>query len=227
MQFKDIPESDKAYLADIGTSFAETSDLIPYARNSRDHNDNQVLQIASSIKEFKFLNPIIVDGANGIIAGHGRVMAAKKLGLNYVPIVDGSHLNDVQRKAYVIADNKIALNSEWNEDMLRLELTELKEDGFDLDLTGFDLPEIEDLFDGEDDQETKDGLIDDDEVPEVEKNEYGVKRGDVWLLGKHRLKCGDSTNDEDVADLMQGEKADMVYTDPPYGISWDDRKLCK
>ena len=212
--------NDTTYLADIGCRFKLVNDLIPYARNSRDHSDGQVSKIASSIKEFKFLNPVIIDGDNGIIAGHGRVLAAKKINMTYVPVVDGSHLSELQRRAYVIADNKIALDSTWDDELLKIELKDLKLADFDLDLTGFDLPEIEELFAGDEANEIKEGLIDDDAVPDVDKNEYDVERGDVWVLGQHRLKCGDSTNEDDVADLMQGEKADMVFTDPPYGYEY-------
>ena len=212
--------SDTTHLADIGCSFKLVNDLIPYARNSRDHSEGQVSKIAASIKEFKFLNPVIIDGDNGIIAGHGRVLAAKKINMTHVPVVDGSHLSELQRRAYVIADNKIALDSTWDDELLKIELKDLKLADFDLDLTGFDLPEIEELFAGDEDDEIKEGLIDDDEVPDVDKNEYGVKRGRCVGASKHRPKCGNSTNEGDVADLMQGEKADMVFTDPPYGVSY-------
>ena len=202
-----------------------TEKLIPYANNSRLHSDEQVLQIASSIKEFGFLNPIIVDGDNGIIAGHGRVMAAKKLGIEELPCVDASHLTPAQKKAYVIADNKIALNSEWDVDALRVEFEALREMDFDVELTGFSLDEISELEIEElapEYEEDADGEITD---PPVEPK---TKEGDVWILGKHRLMCGDSTSIDAVEKLLDGAKIDLVFTDPPYGVDYqginnDDR----
>ena len=195
---------------------AQVADLIPYARNSRTHSDEQVSQIAASIKEFGFLNPVIVDGENGIIAGHGRVMAAKKLGMAEVPAVEASHLTDAQRRAYIIADNKLALNAGWDDEMLRVEFAELTDLGFDLDLTGFSLDEIDALQI----EEIPPGLTDEDAVPEVPVQPVTVE-GDVWLLGRHRLMCGDSTSIDAVDRLMDGQKADMVFTDPPYGMHLD------
>lgn len=191
-----------------------TDSLIPYARNSRTHSDEQVAQIAASIKEFGFLNPIIIDGDNGIIAGHGRVMAAQKLGIKELPCIEASHLTDAQRKAYVIADNKLALNAGWDNDMLRIELDELGEMDFDLELTGFSLDEIDELQI----EEIEEGLTDEDAVPDVVDDPVSVL-GDVWLLGKHRLMCGDSTSIDAVEKLMDGQKADMVFTDPPYNVA--------
>jgi len=191
--------------------------LIPYARNSRTHSDEQVAQIAASIKEFGFLNPIIVDGENGIIAGHGRVMAAQKLGLKELPCVEASHLTDAQRKAYVIADNKLALNAGWDDEMLRIELGELGELGFDLELTGFSLDEIDELQI----EEIEEGLTDEDAVPELADEPVTVL-GDVWLLGNHRLMCGDSTSIDAVEKLMDGAKADLCHTDPPYNVDYSN-----
>lgn len=191
----------------------KVTDLIPYANNSRLHSDEQVLQIASSIKEFGFLNPIIIDGDNGIIAGHGRVMAAKKLGIDELPCIDASHLTPAQKKAYVIADNKIALNSEWDIDALRIEFEALREMDFDIELTGFSLDEIGELEIEEiapEYEEDADGEV--IEPPPEPK----TKEGDVWILGKHRLMCGDSTSIDAVERLMDGEKAIAVLTDPPY-----------
>ena len=190
--------------------------LIPYARNSRTHSDAQITKIAASIKEFGFLNPVIVDNANGIIAGHGRVMAAKRLGMTELPTVEASHLTDAQRRAYVIADNRLALDAGWDDEMLRVEFAELTEAGFDLTLTGFDLDEIEAL----EPEQVEDGLTDEDAVPEVTVDPV-TKPGDVWLLGKHRLMCGDSTSIDAVDKLMNGGKADMVFTDPPYNVSFN------
>jgi DNA modification methylase len=198
---------------------AQVADLIPYARNSRTHSDEQITQIAASIKEFGFLNPVIVDGDNGIIAGHGRVMAAKKLGMTELPAVEASHLTDAQRRAYIIADNKLALNAGWDDEMLRVEFAELTEAGFDLDLTGFSLDEIGALQI----EEILPGLTDEDAVPDVPVQPVTVE-GDVWLLGRHRLMCGDSTSIDAVDKLMDGRKADMVFTDPPYNIDYGNIK---
>lgn len=189
----------------------KTVDLIPYARNSRTHSDEQINQIAASIKEFGFLNPIIIDGENGIIAGHGRVMAANKLNIKELPCVDASHLSETQRRAYVIADNKLALNSGWDIEMLRVEFDELQDAGFDLELTGFSLDEIADLQI----EELTEGLTDEDETPECPDVQTAVL-GDIWQLGNHRLMCGDSTSIDAVEKLMDGKKSNMVFTDPPY-----------
>jgi DNA modification methylase len=188
--------------------------LVPYARNSRTHSPQQVDKIAASIREFGFLNPIIVDGENGIIAGHGRVMAAQKLGLADLPVIEASHLTEAQRRAYVIADNRLALDAGWDNDLLKVELQDLDSQGFDLTLTGFELGEIGDLL-----AEATEGLTDDDAVPDVPAIPVTVE-GDVWLLGRHRLMCGDSTSIDAVERLMDGVKADMVFTDPPYGVSY-------
>ena len=190
------------------------SSLIPYARNSRTHSDAQVAQIASSIKEFGFTNPVLVDEQGGIIAGHGRVLAAQKLKYSEVPAIVLSHLTETQKRAYVIADNKLALNAGWDDEMLRLEFAELSEAGFDLELTGFSLEEI----DGLNIEEIPEGLTDEDAVPEAPETPVS-KLGDVWILGNHRLMCGDSTSIDAVEKLLNGESIDMVHTDPPYGIS--------
>ena len=192
----------------------KTSELIPYAGNSRTHSDEQVSQIAASIKEFGFNNPVLIDSSNGIIAGHGRIMAAQKLGIDEVPTICLDHLSDAQRRAYVIADNKLALNAGWDDDALKAELDRLADEEFDLSLLGFDEDEIDTLLV----DEATEGLTDEDEVPEVAEQAVTVE-GDVWLLGRHRLMCGDSTSIDAVQKLMNGQKADMVYTDPPYGIS--------
>ena len=201
---------------------AQVADLIPYARNSRTHSDEQITQIAASIKEFGFLNPVIVDGENGIIAGHGRVMAAKKLGMTELPAVEASHLTDAQRRAYIIADNKLALNAGWDDEMLRVEFAELTEAGFDLDLTGFSLDEIGALQI----EEILPGLTDEDAVPDVPVQAVTVE-GDVWLLGRHRLMCGDSTSIDAVERLMDGSKADALFTDPPYGYKYQSNYQSK
>ena len=187
--------------------------LIPYARNSRTHSENQVAQIAASIKEFGFTNPVLIDETGSIIAGHGRVMAARKLAITDVPSIRLTHLTEAQKKAYVIADNKLALNAGWDDEMLAVELTDLKDMGFDLDLTGFSTDEIEALLA----PTGTEGLTDEDAVPEVPEAPVTVL-GDVWLLGKHRLMCGDSTSIDAVEKLMDGQKANAVITDPPYNL---------
>ena len=193
------------------------ADLIPYARNSRTHNEEQIAQIMASIKEFGFTNPILIGGDNVIIAGHGRLLAAQRLGLTEVPVICLPNLTETQRKALVIADNKIALNAGWDEEMLALEMAELSETDFDLDLLGFnpdELAEIQHL--GEDQTQ---GNTDDDEVPEA-PIEPITKHGDIWILGKHKLLCGDTTMFDDVQKLMEGDVADMVFTDPPYNVNY-------
>jgi DNA modification methylase len=192
--------------------------LIPYARNSRTHSEAQVTKIAASIKEFGFLNPVIVDGENGIVAGHGRVMAAKKLGMDEVPVVEASHLTEAQRRAYVIADNRLALDAGWDDEMLRVEFAELEGLGFDLELTGFTMDEIKAL----EPEQLIEGLTDEDAVPDVPEQPVTVL-GDVWVLGRHRLMCGDSTSIDAVERLMAGQKADMVFTDPPYNVAFNGR----
>jgi DNA modification methylase len=187
--------------------------LIPYAKNARTHSDEQVAQIAGSIKEFGFNNPVLVDKDNSIIAGHGRLMAARKLGMDKVPVVQLGHMTEAQRKAYVLADNRIALNSGWDTSMLSLELLELK-DNIDLSLLGFDADELDALLNPI--VET-DGLTDEDAVPNV-PDEPKTKLGDIYILGNHRLMCGDSTSIDAVEKLMDGNKADVVFTDPPYGM---------
>lgn len=189
--------------------------LIPFAKNSRTHNDAQIAQIAASIREFGFTNPVLIDEANGIIAGHGRVLAARKLKLDEIPCIRLSHLTESQKRAYVIADNKLALNAAWDDAMLKLELADLKELDFDLSLIGFSSDELIELLT---DTEVV-GLTDEDAVPEVQENPVS-KLGDVWLLGQHRVMCGDSTSIDAVEALMDGQKADMVFTDPPYGMTY-------
>lgn len=191
--------------------------LIPYARNSRTHSDAQVAQIAASIKEFGFTNPVLIDAQGGIIAGHGRVMAARKLGLDEVPCIRLGHLTEAQRRAYVIADNKLALNAGWDNELLALELGELQDLGFDLDLTGFNQDELEALMLDDEGDEEPEGLTDEDDVPDVLPDPVSVT-GDVWVLGKHRVMCGDSTSISDVEKLMAGATAHLLHADPPYGM---------
>lgn len=198
-----------------------TADLIPYARNSRTHSEAQIAKIASSIREFGFINPVVTDGKNGIVAGHGRVLAAHKLGLKDVPCIEASHLTEAQKRAYVIADNRMALDAGWDNDMLKVELAELQGLDFDLALTGFDLGEIESLL-----ADKTQGLTDPDTVPETPARAVTVP-GDTWLLGKHRIRCGDSTIADDVAALLADERASLVFTDPPYGVEYQSNMRTK
>lgn len=191
--------------------YKKVSDLIPYVNNSRTHSETQVNQICASINEFGFTNPLLIDEKDNIIAGHGRLMASKKLGMEEVPCIVLEGLTEAQKKAYIIADNKMALNAGWDEELLKIELENLKELDFDLELTGFNIDELDDILGTEEEKE----VVEDDfeiEVPEEPK----AKLGDIYQLGNHRLMCGDSTNVDDVEKLMNGVKADMVFTDPPY-----------
>ncbi len=192
-----------------------TRDLIPYARNARTHSDDQVAQIAASIREFGFTNPVLTDGANGIIAGHGRVLAARKLGLDEVPVIELGHLTPAQRKAYILADNKLALNAGWDADLLRLELAELQDLGFDLGLTGFDADEIAGFL-----AEPTTGLTDPDDIPPLPETPT-TRLGDVWLLGRHSLACGDCTDAVVVQQVLGSVRPQLMVTDPPYGVAYD------
>jgi len=192
--------------------------LIPYVRNSRTHSDGQVAQIAASIKEFGWTNPILVDGESGVIAGHGRLLAARKLGQKEVPVIELAHMTESQKRAYVIADNQLAMNAGWDTTLLSLELADLKEQGFEMDVLGFDPKELDNLLE----PEQVDGLTDEDAVPEVPV-EPKTKLGDIYQLGNHRLMCGDSTSIDAVEKLMDGQKADMVFTDPPYNVAFNGR----
>jgi len=190
--------------------------LIPYARNARTHSEDQVAQIAASIAEFGFTNPILTDGDKGVIAGHGRLAAARKLALTQVPVIELGHLTAIQKKAYILADNRIAANAGWDEELLKLEIAELDEADFNLDLMGFGDEELERLLNGDGDTT---GLTEDDAVPDVPADPVS-KTGDVWVLGQHRLLCGDSTVLSDVERLMNGQLADMAFTDPPYNVNY-------
>jgi DNA modification methylase len=191
--------------------------LLPYARNARTHSDDQVAQIAASIVEFGFTNPILVGGDGVIVAGHGRLAAARKLGLEAVPVVVLDHLTPTQRRALVIADNRIAENAGWDDAMLRTELEALQEVGFDLDLTGFDPDALAELLAGEETDQT--GDVDDDEVPEEAVAVVSCP-GDLWVLGEHRVLCGDATDPDSYVHLLSGERADMVFIDPPYNVDY-------
>lgn len=197
------------YLADI-------NDLIPYIKNARTHSESQIAQIAASIKEFGFLSPILIAEDNTILAGHGRLAAARKLGLKQVPCVKENHLTETQRRAYIIADNKLSLNAGWDDEILAIELSELQGADFDLDLLGFDESELASIF--EDDKEVED---DDFDVEEELNKPCFSKAGDIWTLGRHRLICGDSTKEETYKSLMEDKKANLVVTDPPYNVNYE------
>ncbi|MBP0495709.1 site-specific DNA-methyltransferase [Pararoseomonas indoligenes] len=191
------------------------AELIPYARNARTHSPAQVAQIAASIREFGWTNPVLVDGERGVIAGHGRLLAARQLGMTEVPTLELSHLTPAQRRAYVLADNRLALSAGWDEDLLRVELAELGADGFDLELTGFDSDEIAGFL-----AEPISGLTDPDEVPSPPEVPVSAL-GDIWLLGRHRLVCGDCTDPVAVEAALGGVRPHLMVTDPPYGVEYD------
>ena len=190
--------------------------LIPNARNARTHDDAQVAQIAASIREFGFTVPVLIDAEDGIIAGHGRVMAARKLGLDSVPCIRVDYLSETQKRAYILADNKLTLNGGWDADMLALELKELGDAGIDLGLTGFSNEEILGIVSSIEGA----GLTDPDDVPPLPENPVS-ERGDVWVLGRHRILCGDSTMPTDVEKVLAGVKPHLMVTDPPYGVNYD------
>lgn len=191
--------------------------LIPYTRNPRMHSEAEVAQIAATIAEFGFNNPILVDTGAGIIAGHGRLLAARKLQLQEVPVIVLDHLSEAQKRAYIMADNQLALNAGWDEDLLRLELAALREEDFNLDLVGFEDEELARLLSA---QEAAEGLIDEDAVPAlVERAVSGA--GDLWILGPHRLLVGDATDQTAVATLMADVSADLIFTDPPYNVDYE------
>ena len=199
----------------------KVSQLNPYEGNSRTHSDQQVDQLAASITEFGWTNPILVDADFGIIAGHGRLMAAKRLGLEEIPVIMLDHLSPAQRKALVIADNKLAENAGWDFDKLRDELSDLKDMDYDLGVIGFDDEELNNLFDDEDPEDDDTDSDAEDDAPVDANGAPVVRAGELWLLGNHRLLCGSATVAADVAQLMQKEKANMFYSDPPYGIDVD------
>ena len=201
----------------LNIEYVKRDQLIPYINNSRTHDNNQVKQIAGSIKEFGFTNPLLIDEQGGIIAGHGRLMAADLLGIDEVPTITLVGLTEAQRKAYVIADNQLALNAGWDLDSLKVEIDRLTELDFDVDLLGFEDDFLASLLD-----EPAEGLTDEDAVPDAPENPVTVE-GDVWILGNHRLMCGDSTSIDAVDKLMDGHKADMVFTDPPYNVGFNGR----
>lgn len=198
------------YLADV-------EELIPYARNARTHSSAQITQIAASIKEFGFLAPVVIAEDNTILCGHGRFYAAQKLGLKKIPCVKESHLTEAQKRAYIIADNKLSINAGWDDELLAVELSDLQGEGIDLSITGFDEKELADLFDDKSKSDVEDDGY--DLSAALEKAAF-VQRGDIWTVGRHRLMCGDATSADDVAALMGGKRANLLLTDPPYGVSF-------
>lgn len=197
------------YLADV-------SELIPYVRNARTHSEAQVAQIAASIREFGFLSPILVAEDNTILAGHGRLAAALKLGLKKVPCVKENHLTETQKRAYIIADNKLSLNAGWDSELLAVELSELEGADFNLDLLGFDEAELSSIFDAD-----KDVSDDDFDVEKELEEPCFSKTGDMWTLGKHRVICGDATKLETFKTLLEDTKVNLVVTDPPYNVNYE------
>jgi site-specific DNA-methyltransferase (adenine-specific) len=195
--------------------YKKVKDLIPYANNSRTHSEAQVAQIASSIKEFGWTNPILLDGENGIIAGHGRLQAARLLGETSVPTIQLHGLSEMQKKAYIIADNKLAMNAGWDNELLGIEIADLREAGFDVDLLGFSEDELKEFS-----VEEVDGLTDEDAIPDV-PDEPITKLGDIYQLGNHRLMCGDSTSIDHLEKLTDGSLVDMWLTDPPYNVAYE------
>ena len=190
--------------------------LVPYVNNARTHSAEQILKLRSSLREFGFVNPIIIDREFNVIAGHGRLMAAKEEGIEEVPCVFVDYLTDAQKKAYILADNRMAMDAGWDDELLKIEMEELQNLGYDLEFTGFDEKELADLF-GVDDKEVEEDEF--DLTAALEKASF-VERGDVWFVGKHKLMCGDATSSEDVAKLMEDKKANLILTDPPYNVAF-------
>ena len=191
--------------------------LVPYANNARTHNKEQILKLRSSLREFGFVNPVIIDREYNVLAGHGRIMAAKEEGIAEVPCVYADHLTEAQKKAYILADNRMALDAGWDEELLSVEMQELQELGFDLSMTGFDEKELTDLLSVDADGEAKE---DDFDLSTALEKAAFVQRGDIWTVGRHKLMCGDATSAEDVSALMGDTKANLILTNPPYGVSF-------
>lgn len=191
--------------------------LVPYVNNARTHSPEQITKLRSSLREFGFVSPVIVDDDYTILCGHGRIMAAKEEGITEVPCVFASHLTEAQKKAYIIADNRFALDAGWDDELLKVEMESLEEMGFDLGLTGFDETELTDLFGNSEEAEVEDDGFDLNAA--LEKASF-VEKGDMWIVGRHRLYCSDATDAEEVAKLMDGKKANLIVTDPPYGVSF-------
>lgn len=196
----------------------EIDKLIPYVNNARTHSQEQVNKLRGSLREFGFVNPVIIDSDNNVIAGHGRLMAAKEEGLTEVPCVLVDYLTEAQKKAYILADNRYAQDAGWDEEMLRVEIEALEGMDFDVSLTGFNEDEIADLFE---DKSTTGAEDDDFDLSDALEKASFVERGDVWIVGRHRLMCGDATSKEDVDTLMDGKKANLILTDPPYNVAFE------
>lgn len=194
------------------------SKLIPYVNNARTHSAEQVMKLRSSLREFGFVNPLIIDKNFNVLCGHGRLMAAKEEGMKEVPCVFVDHMTEAQKKAYILADNRMAMDAGWDEELLAIEMNELQDLGFDLGLTGFDESEIADLFGNNDTSDVKD---DDYDLSAALEKAAFVEKGDIWTVGRHRLMCGDATSSEDVDALMDGKKANLVITDPPYNVAFE------
>ena len=192
--------------------------LVPYVNNARTHSPEQITKLRSSLREFGFINPVIIDKDYGVIAGHGRLMAAKEEGIKEVPCVLVDYLTEPQKKAYIIADNRFAQDAGWDEELLRIEIESLQAEAFDVSLTGFEDQEIADLFAGDNDTGAED---DDFDLNDALEKAAFVERGDIWTVGRHRLMCGDATSADDVAALMDGKKANLVVTDPPYNVAFE------
>ena len=198
-------------------NLVDVDKLIPYVNNARTHSKEQINKLRASIREFGFINPVIIDRDYNVIAGHGRILASQEEGIDKVPCVFVDYLTDAQKKAYIIADNRMALDADWDEELLKIEIESLKDEDFDLSFTGFDESELLDLF-GDDSK----GKVEDDNFDlssALEKASF-VEKGDVWTIGKHRLMCGDATSKEDVQILMGDTKGNLILTDPPYGVSF-------
>ncbi len=191
--------------------------LIPYVNNARTHSPEQLTKLRSSLREFGFINPVIIDREFNVIAGHGRIAAAKEEGMEEVPCVFVDYLTEAQKKAYILADNRMALDAGWDEELLRIEIESLQGADFDVSLTGFGEDELADLFAGDEEKDVKDDGF--DLSAALEKAAF-VERGDIWTVGRHRLVCGDATSAEDVAALMDGKKANLIVTDPPYNVAF-------
>ena len=213
-----MPELAKAVPRNLQVAYWPVEKLIPFIRNPRTHSEEQIAQIAASIREFGWTNPLLVGPDGIIIAGHARLLAARKLGMNEVPVIVLESLTEAQRRALVLADNRLPLNAGWDEEMLRLELAELQAEAFDLELLGFSDEELAELL--ADPEELVEGLTDEDAAPEPPESPVSAA-GDLWILGRHRLLCGDATNSNDVDCLMNGERADLICTDPPYNVDYE------
>lgn len=192
--------------------------LVPYVNNARTHSPEQINKLRSSLREFGFINPVIIDKDYGVIAGHGRLMAAKEEGIDEVPCVLVDYLTDAQKKAYIIADNRFAQDAGWDEELLRIEIESLQAEAFDISLTGFEDQELVDLFNDDESSKVKEDKFDLSDA--LEKASF-VKKGDIWTVGRHKLMCGDATSEDDVSALMEDKKANLIITDPPYNVAFE------